>query len=210
MKEVILALIASAGTVLAAYLSGYADKLFNRKKKEFKRPGDLLITFQQLTELNHSVVHLFNNTSADRFLLLISKGGNKGYVWVSAIYEQHFKLPEDSVLLSIGATGSYVKLDLDSHYKSMIDEIRSTGKKKLCTNTMGDCMLKNIYIYEKVTFSNVYFLYDIIYYDEKGKEYTSTLFCSIAKHGQNEYSKNEETHFKMFVDKIKNEIIPNR
>jgi hypothetical protein len=73
---------------------------------------------------------------------------------------------------------------------------------------MPNSMLKNVYLYEKVTHSNIYFLYDLVSY-ENGKKIVTTLFCSIAKHGELPFSPEDEIYMKIGVDKIKNDIIPN-
>lgn len=203
-------IITTIGVITAAFLGAF-DKLF--PAKEPKQYNDsLYVTFEQLTELNETINNLFNNTSADRFLLLISNHENEGYNWVSAIYEQHYNTTDPSskkdIAISIGATGRYVKLDMDTDYKMMVEEARKSSPVRLNISTMRDSMLKNIYLYERVTYSNIYFLYDIVR-RVKGKKQTTTLFCSIAKHGQNSFFPEDETYMKLIVDKIKNEIIPN-
>ena len=216
---IIVAVITSVGTIIAGVFGGF-DKIFKNNKDEEEKEEEmasnissLKITFESFSELNSSINDLFNKTSADRFLLLISNNEGEGYNWVSAIYEQHFNSPDavtkKNIALSIGATGRYVKLDMDSDYKLMIEDARKSSPVKLTVPYMKDSILKNIYLYEKVTHSNVYFLYDIIR-KINGKKQITTLFCSIAKHGEHPFLAEDETYMKLVVDKIKNDIIPNK
>ncbi len=213
-STIIVSLIITIGTITVSIFGAF-DKIFDRisgknnKKEKSINESPLYITFEQLSELNFSINDLFSNTTADRFLLLISNA-NDSYSWVSAIYEQHDNIGEiNKINLSLGATGRYIKMDTDRDYRTLISDIRKESPVRLETYKMSDNMLKNIYIYERVTFSNIYFLYDIEKHID-GKKYTETLFCSIAKHGQNNFNKNEEIYMKSIVDRIKNDIIPNK
>jgi|GEM_PF-6690766 len=214
---IVVAIITSLGTIIAGAFGAF-DKFIKFKKNDEKENfGDnsitsLKVTFENLTELNSAINDLFSHTTADSFLLLLSNL-DEGYNWVSAIYEQHFDSPDlitkKNIALSIGATGRYVKIDMDLDYRMMIEEIRKSSPVRIVVPYMKNSMLKNIYMYEKVTHSNIYFLYDI-YKKVNNKNVKTTLFCSIAKHGESPFLTAEETYMKVIVDRIKNEILPNK
>lgn len=198
-------LIPSLATMVAAYLGAF-DKIHNFFKKiPLKKKTDISISFVKLTELSDCINKLFLETIADRFLILMSESEHSINSWVSAIYEQHRydSIDDVSFKLSVGATNKYIKLGTDIYYKQLIDDIRHTSPLKLTTINMQDSVLKSIYLYEKVTYSNIYFLYDI---EIENKERV-TIFCSIATHINRPFNQEEELLMKLTVDKIKNTIL---
>lgn len=204
---VIVAAIGVIGTILGA-LFGAWDKVFPRKKRESDRLAEeevLHVTFQQVQALEKEISTMFSKTTADRFLLLIAKSNGKVYDKVSVLYEQHAsEKHKDIMLLSTGAVTKYVNLDLDEDYRNILASIRQQFPVKLKINKMAQGMLKDLYLYEKVTASNIYFLYDLV----SNSGLVLTLFCSIAKHTQGDFEHDEETYMKVAINRVKNHIIP--
>ncbi|CAB4185264.1 hypothetical protein UFOVP1492_92 [uncultured Caudovirales phage] len=204
---VVIAAIGVVGTIVGA-LFGAWDKVFKAKKASAESPTEheiLHVTFQQVQDLEKEIRHIFDRTTADRFLLLIAKSNGKVYDKVSVLYEQHATdKNSDILMLSTGAVTKYVNLDLDDDYRSMLASIRQQFPVHIRVNKMAHGMLRDLYLYEKVTASNIYFLYDLV--SRSGT--TITLFCSVAKHGAEEFKASEETYMKVAVTRIKNHIIP--
>lgn len=200
-KEIIKSIIEFLGVITAAIIGIFK---YNKKddKKIEKKSETLLVSFEQINDLNDVIFEMFSNTTADRFLLLMSDINNNKHNWVTAIYEQHKTDDNEKISLSFGATNRYVKLKIDQEYKSMIEEAKLRGVKRYTTTTMPNSILKDVYVYERVTHSNIYYLYE--FNTEDGP---MSLFCSFAKHDDNPFSPSDEIIFKVGVDKITNKIL---
>ena len=201
-SAILVAIVAAIGTILAAWINS------NKNVTPKLSISPLLISFENLNNLNDTLNDMFTRTTADRFLMLISDNDGSGYQYVSGIFEHHAIKNIENFNLSVGAVNKYIKLDTDIYYKKLIEDVRKNSLVKYTTSKMEDSMLKSIYLYEKITYSNVYFLYDIEIENE-GKTSVTTLFCSIAKHEDSPFTPNDELVMRTVVDKIKNSILSN-
>jgi len=190
IKDIVVAMCGLAG----GYLT-YRQTIGRLEKK--KQPSDNveasdLKSFKQISLINSEVQECFARTTAERFLVLLFEK-EKNLSYVTAIYEMH-KFNENNANMVYGLVNKYVKLKLDAEYELMIREVREKGVKKYSVDTMPEGMLKRFYVYENVTHSNIYFLY----------EFTdgNMLFYSIAKHEVEPFTATEETSFSLMSSKI--------
>ena len=154
--------------------------------------------FNSLREL---IDEIFSKTKIDRFLILIATNGKSEFKFATAIYEHHKVNPDTtSVKLSVGGTTHYVKFKFDKLYLDMLKESELKDKVSVITKDMVDSDLKNIYMSENVTESEVYFLKR-----EKIDENNDVIFyCSLATHSEIGFTKIEKSLIKSYVDNIKN------
>jgi hypothetical protein len=201
--EVIIPLLIAFVGILIPAIRLYLDnrKLknennnLNEKIKDLSL--DLEIDLQVFNDVKDIAENILFKTKADRFLILTATNGTRDMRFATAVYEQHKKT--NKVVLSLGATGKYVKFEFDSSYKKMLKEAEIQGSIELQTEKMGDCDLKSIYENESVKFSDVHFLM-------RGKidELNDRLFyCSIATHENAPFTKIEKLNIKSNIDKLK-------
>ena len=201
--EVIIPLLIAFVGILIPAIKLYLDnkKLknennnLNEKIKDLSL--DLEIDLQVFNDVKDIAENILFKTKADRFLILTATNGTRDMRFATAVYEQHKKTSK--VVLSLGATGKYVKFEFDSAYKKMLKEAEVQGLIELKTEKMSDCDLKSIYENESVKFSDVHFLM-------RGKidELNDRLFyCSIATHENAPFTKIEKLNIKSDIDKLK-------
>lgn len=116
---------------------------------------DRIMDFPFFNALANSVDRIFDLTKADRFLLLIAKNGKTDFSIVNVVFEQH-----KSKDYKINAIARYRNVDVsqDPAYRRMLKDAEHNGVVDLETATMPECLLKQFYLMEKVTFSKVRFL----------------------------------------------------
>lgn len=197
--------------VLITVFGGVSYKFYLDNKK-LKQSNESLI--EEIKDLSLSVqidLQLFNEikaivetilykTKADRFLILTATNGIKDMRFATAIYEQHKN--NDKVLLSLGATGKYVKFEFDSHYKMMLKTVENTGYMPLETNSMPDSDLKSIYEAEEIKYSKIFFLMRGKIDDENDR----LFYCSVATHSETGFDNSEKVTIKSSIDKLKDKF----
>jgi len=153
-----------------------------------------LQTFNGIKDIAENILH---NTRADRFLILTATNGTKDMRFATAVYEHHKTNPK--VILSLGATGKYIKFEFDSCYKKMLKDAELYGSVDLVVDEMEDCDLKYIYDNEEVKHSKVNFLFRGKIDDKNDR----LFYSSIATHDKKKFSKKEDSIIKMNIDKLK-------
>jgi hypothetical protein len=199
--------LGAATTVFNVWYSKRLDTKFGKRNKCELPVVGLLGTYGVLDEIKSIAEKLFNETHADRFLLLVSEKHDNAYAWVSAIHEEH-EYVDSNVRLSIGATSKYLKIETDAAYRQMLNDLREEKVIRYNVSTMPYGILREIYRSEMVTHSNVYYLYEFKFTDNDGNEKECILFASVATHQGLEFTNEHELKIKFAVDKIKNEILP--
>ena len=102
----------------------------------------------------------------------------------------------------IGGTSKYVRFRFDKAYLEMLKESEIRDKVSINTNTMPESDLKNIYLTENITDSEVYFLKR-----EKIDENNDVIFyCSVATHNGEGYNRSDKTLIKTYIDGVKDLI----
>lgn len=212
--DVQVEIIKGFSIILVAFVTAFggAAAKFHYENKKLKEKNDLLkneikdlsisiqMDLQIFNDIKSIVENILFNTKADRFLILTATNGTSNMRFASAIYEQHKK--SEKVLLSIGATGKYVKFEFDSHYREMLKNAENLGTIHFETATMLDSDLRNIYETENISFSNIHFLM-------RGKidDANDRLFyCSVATHCDEDFTKSENVIIKTSIDKLKSKF----
>jgi len=195
-NDISVALISAIVTLGVAWIGLYKR---DDKIAEIVRQS-ISLDLRRFNMIKSIVSELFIRTKAERFLILMSYNGSEYFNFATALYEQH--KDNNQVVLSLGATSKYVKVEIDDTYRSMLKEVESKGFMRIDTENYKDGLLKDIYHLEKVTYSNIYFIKREKEYPSKGKDLF--LFCSIATHSGNKFSEDDETAFRIFTYQLKN------
>ena len=210
MSSVIVSLIGALATIFCVWYKSYLDKTIGKKDKvacSLPVVG-LLGTYGVLDSIRSISNNIFQETSADRFLLLVSEKQESAHTYISVVHEEH-AYSDSNVRLSIGATSKYLKIETDQAYRKMLEELKEEKVLRYNVASMPYGMLREIYKSEMITHSNIYYLYEFKYMME-GDEKECLLFASVATHKGIEFTQIEELKIKMGVDKIKNEILPKK
>lgn len=188
--------LAFFGTVVTAFFGWLA-----LRKPKLKFPvelSDFEIRFalEDLVTIREDVHHLFQSTSADRFLILKAENGKQKPQWGTAIYEQHKGIP---VVL---ATDVYKKIRLDDIYRDMINEAEAEGVMMMHTASMPKgSRLKAIYESENIQHSNCYFL--CRYPLKSDPDKWIVMYCTLATENDAPFTPHEETALELFADRLR-------
>ena len=134
---------------------------------------DKLGNFIVFNEIRSSVDRIFENTQADRFLILFTINGKREYRTISVVYEQH-KHPQ----LKINAIIRYRDVQIDDQYRRLLRNVEQLGEVDLNVDTMPNQLLKDFYTIEQVMHSKVKFIHKKSLPNEKNL----VMYCSIATH----------------------------
>jgi len=188
--------LAFFGTVITAFFGWLA---LRKPKTKFPiEASDFEIRFalEDLVIIREDVHHLFQSTSADRFLILKAENGKQKPKWETAIYEQHKGVP---VVL---ATDVYKKVRLDDIYRDMINEAEAEGSMTMHTAAMPKgSRLKAIYESENIQHSNCYFL--CRYPLKSDPEKWIVIYCTLATENEAPFTPHEETALDLFADRLR-------
>lgn len=199
-NAVIVALISALSALGIALIPYFLKK--REDKKEQRKKLDVDVELFKFNDLKEAVDNILFTTKADRFLILMANNGKEEMKFATAIYEQHKNNRDLS--FSIGATNKYIKIEFDDEYRRMLKEAEKEGTFRMNVKNMKECLMKNVYLTEKVTQSNCYFLRRYVDYKTENKDLL--LYCTLASHSEELYDVFDETKFKTFIDYIKNEI----
>lgn len=199
-STIIVAIISALGAFLIALIP-----YFLRKKEDSKiknKPVDIDVELFKFNDLRESVDRVLAETSADRFLILMAHNGKEEMRFATAIYEQHKNT--DKTIFSFGATNKYIKIEFDDEYRRMLKTSEKESVFRMETTKMPESLLKNIYISEKIIYSNCYFIKR--YHEYKSDDKDLILYCTLATHSEKPFDVTDEVKFKTFVDYLKNEL----
>jgi hypothetical protein len=152
---------------------------------------DKLGNFVVFNEIRQSVDRIFENTSADRFLVLFAINGTRSFKTVSVIFEQH-KHPD----LKINAIIRYRDVQIDDEYRRLLRNVEEYTEIDLDVTSMPNQLLKDFYTIEQVTHSKVKFLHRK-HVDEKND---IVMYCSIAKHSPDPFDNLENAIIKTEIE----------
>jgi len=199
---VLTVMITGVGAILTYKAQIKVAEINNSLKNEkSSHIPTLLLDLKFFNSLRELIDEIFSKTKIDSFLILIATNGKSEFKFATAIYEHHKVNPDTtSVKLSVGGNTHYVKFKFDKLYLDMLKESELKDKVSVITKDMVDSDLKNIYMSENVTESEVYFLKR-----EKIDENNDVIFyCSLATHSEIGFTKIEKSLIKSYVDNIKN------
>ena len=206
--NIITGLLSVAGLTITAFVTGwYAIKV---KKLELKNETsqkqvsrlkaeltciNVLFEYKLIALLNTTVEHIFQETKAERFIILFAINGKTDFNFVSVCYE---KTKSDK---GSGAMYRYVRVAIDDHYRQMLKYVEKDKQVYLDVEHMPDCLLKNIYqsIVEGVTYSGIHF----IARHNIDQDNDSLVYCSIATTNNEDFTRGEKTSIKVAMDNLR-------
>ena len=194
---IVIAIIGLTSTLIPAYWVHKEKKKNNEKDKKIAELEsqlteanvrtevvDRLLDITLLSEIKTAVDVVFQETSADRYLILIALNGVTDFNMISVIFEQHKGVDK------ISAIARYRNLKIDDEYKSMLKKAERNGDIELEVSQMPDeSILKQIYMIEGVQHSKVTFLL------RKGIDSGNDVivFSSLATHSEEPFSSRDKT-----------------
>jgi hypothetical protein len=189
--------------VWIAYLSNKNKWLTQSNKDLTSLNKDLsagiVIDLLSFNDIVHKINNIFNQTPADRFLILSAMNGKFDLRVCTVLYEQHNLGATQTATLSLGATSKFINFHFDQAYLSMLKNIEKYGKPEhYITAQMEDCDLKRIYMAEKVLESKVFFLKRIKIDDENDR----VFYCSYATH-KGSFSQADKMTLRIYTDQIR-------
>lgn len=206
MNDILIALISGISVVLPAFFIykrdikklryEYDEKIEGhiQEKKEHKIKADVLdklLDFSSFNTIKRNVDEIFKKTKADRFLILIAINGKTNFKIVSVVFEQHKKSDYE-----INAIARYRNLEIDDDYKEMLKLSEREGAVHLKTDSMRECLLKQIYLDEEVTFSDIRHIARIHIDDDNDL----LVYSSLATHSVKPFTERERTRAKIIYD----------
>tara|TARA_R110000772_G_C13307950_1_gene439558 strand:+ start:3366 stop:3986 length:621 start_codon:yes stop_codon:yes gene_type:complete len=174
----------------AIYLRKQNQQVSNTNKrneselKEIKVRNKVLDEVVSITSANYitnAVARIFNNTKADRFLILFAVNGKNHFNVVSVFFEQHKNGD------SVNAVARYRNVKIDDRYRAMLKEAELNETVILETNTMKPSLLKDFYELEEVKHAYIKHLSRSKIDDNNDV----VLFSSIATHEEKKFTRKE-------------------
>lgn len=143
---------------------------------------------------------LFRRTKADRFLVVVAFNGRSDFTYVTVIFQLGDGIELDAVEV-------YNNLEIDKHYNEVLHRAERDGYYLFETEKEQDCLLKEIYEYEKVTHSVLRF----VGREKINEEDDILTFTSTATHHENPFTLQELTQIHIvhngFINSIVQELV---
>jgi len=188
-KEIIIALISTVGAVSIAYITNVLAKFYTKNKDPkhiVEKLTEAEVSYaKHLAPLGQGLAIIERqakdpDSGIDRAIMFEGHddGGPpnpKTPYYVDVIYPQVMPDPTDKYLTEADLRKKYSNLQVDSYYVNMLSELITTKDTILIPSEMENCLLKEIYISEKVTWSLVSYL---------GLHGESIIFMSQSTHGE--------------------------
>ena len=201
------AFLSAIGGVGVAYITGVfalkAKKAENEAEKQKGNNEELRVGFDSLQIVNdfmllsiimEKATLIFEDTTADRFLVLFAINGKRDFNYVNVICEQH-KI--DGFIQGSGeAQRRYKNVKIDNHYKGLLKNVISNGYEVIDAEKMAQSILKDYYTFEGVKHSVVKFLVRI----NKDPNNDIIMFCSVAKHTKDAFAENELNNIELYLN----------
>lgn len=209
-SEVLITIIQVVGGVLTLFV-GYLIWLFKRHKEtkeELKttkrkmevaleeakdlrlhnRVSESLLTLTTTMKIITSVQTIFDQTKADRFLLIFAINGKKHFNWTTVFFEKHKHSDHD-----INAVVRYRRVKVDAVYRGILKHTENYGAFVVDVEEMADSVLKDIYTSEGVKHS--IFRHLLRYSLDDNNDVL--LFSTLGTHVDETFSKKEMTVSKL-------------
>ena len=113
-----------------------------------------LLDFTSFNIIRNSVDRIFENTKADRFMILIAVNGKVDFNIVSVIFEQH-----KTAKWKVNAIIRYRDVNIDDKFRQLLKELEYRGTIDIKVEDMTNQLLKDFYIIEKLKYAKFQFLH---------------------------------------------------
>ena len=202
--EFLIACVTTLGAVIVAYIQSKKAKDKDKKLKEKEKEADsanieVIATrksFEAFVRTWSGVVfqinRLINDTEIDRFLILHATNGKNPLKKTTAIYQ---------IRESGQQVFSYQDIELDDHYRDMLNHIQKYGYYYFVVENEPDCLLKRVYTLEKVKSSYIK-LIEVI----EAENIKIINYASYASHISPEISKDTRTLCDMTNSKLSGSV----
>lgn len=199
MPEVLIALISALGGIASTAI----PNLLRRRKEgdEDEMKNVLRLELKKFSLLRDAVEEMFSRTKADRFLILFAFNGKDHLRFASAIYEQN---SEGNAHLSIGAISKYVHFDIDDDYRAILKKAEVDGTVTFDVSKMKQGLLRDILESEGIRHVKV--LHIRRFEDFAGDDKDLLVYCTVATHVDEPYTKAESTYLRGFSSMLRNEV----
>jgi hypothetical protein len=158
---------------------------------------DDIIKLVIVNSIQDSVNQIFDQTTADRVLILTARNGKTLFRHADAIID-FYKNPEDRV----DAVRIYTNVELDDPYVKLLKDTEYYGFVDLETNRMQVQILKHFYETENVNHSRIIPIARLPI--DKNNDFL--VYMSVAKHGGEPFTESEKSTFNLYNN---NGIKPN-
>lgn len=202
--EFLIACVTTLGAVIVAYIQSKKakdkDKKLKEKEKEVETAQIEVIatrkSFEAFVRTWSGVVfqinRLINDTEIDRFLILHATNGKTPLKKTTAIYQ--IREAGQQVF-------SYQDIELDDHYRNMLRHIEKHGHYYFVVDNEPDCLLKRIYVLERVK-SSYLKLIEIV----ENEHVKIINYASYASHISGEITLNTRTLCDMTNSKLSGSV----
>lgn len=204
---IIIALISVFGVITASIIAyikdvrvkGLKDQIAEAERKAEEAEAEAnerslklgalnrLLDFTSFNEIRDSVDRMFDNTKADRFMIIIAMNGQSDFRVISVIFEQH-----KNKKWKVNAIIRYRDVEIDNQFRKTLKDSEQYGCVDFDVNTMKPQLLKDFYIIEKVKHSKFRFLHR----QSIDNKNDVVIYSSIATHEDEPFTSIEETILK--------------
>lgn len=146
-----------------------------------------LLDFTSFNEIRDSVDRMFDNTKADRFMIIIAMNGTTDFRVISVIFEQH-----KNKKWKVNAIIRYRDVEIDDAFKKTLKDCEKYGSVNFDVKKMKPQLLKDFYVIEKVKHSKFRFLHR----QKIDERNDVVIYSSIATHESEPFTHLEETILK--------------
>ena len=166
MSELVLvSIIGGITTIIGAYIAYRKEIKIKSMEKSHKvaiktvetRSAALenILKFEVFTKLSQAVNDIFDNTCADRFLILFATNGKTNTDTVSVIFEQH---QDKEGVVHVNAMAQYHEIRVDEGYIDILKRSEREDTLLLSQEELGSSVLGKIYKAEGIYWSIFKFL----------------------------------------------------
>ena len=148
---------------------------------------DKLLDFTSFNTIRNSVDRIFENTKADRFMILIAVNGKTDFNIVSVIFEQH-----KTAKWKVNAIIRYRDVHIDNEYRQLLKDAEYKGVVDIKVDDMKSQLLKDFYVLEKVRYSKIQFLHR----ESVDEDNDVLIFSSVSTHTDKPFTKIENAVIK--------------
>ncbi|KAA5533737.1 hypothetical protein F0919_14490 [Taibaiella lutea] len=210
-----LALISSTTAVLLVLVNYYKDKrmkllehnLNEAKSNERKVKMEISVLNRLLkisvhSRISNAVNKLIHSTNIDRYMIFVAVNGVTDFNKVAIIFEKYRDDHKKEIAdREEEALALYRSIPIDDVYKSILKGAELYKQVYLNVETMQQCMLKDIYLYEGVMQAAISFLFR----ERMDDNNDVVCFCSAAIIGDKQLTEADKTKLKLTISSA---IIP--
>lgn len=206
---VTLTLISSITAILLVLVNYYKDKkmklleynLNEAKSNERKVKVEISVLNRLLkisvhSKISNAVNRLMHSTNIDRYMIFVAANGVTDFKKVAVIFEKYRDdHTRETANKDEEALALYKAIPIDDAYKKMLKEAELYKQVYLDVNTMPQCMLKDIYLYEGVQQSALSFLFR----ERINEENDVVCFCTAATMNNKVLTEADKTKLKLTI-----------